>query len=319
MILIDFIYRLGDLMPTLQQLRYLVAVADTRHFRRAAERCNVTQPTLSAQLKLLEEKLNATLVERGGSRILLTPLGAEIVARARAALNEVEEIRALAQLQGGNLASTIRVGVVQSLGSYLMPLIVPDLHQSHPRLKLYIREGLPANLLNSLKDGALDLLFYPLPVKETDFETLPLFREPLSVVVPQDHPFTTEQAVRAEMLKGETIMALEAGHRLNEQVERICDRYGARVSNDFAGTSLDTLRQMVAMGMGVSLLPALYVKSEVATQNLVAALPFEGVPPSRTVGMVWRRTSVRGAEYGELGDEIRKILSERAKEVTVLG
>lgn len=305
-------------MPTLQQLRYLAALADTRHFRRAAERCNVTQPTLSAQLKLLESRLNAKLVERSTSRVLLTPLGEKIVTRARAALKEVEEIRSLAQLESGSLASTIRVGVVQSLGPYMMPLLVPDLHKSHPLLKLYIREGLPANLLNNLKEGVLDLLFFPLPVQEADFETLPLFREPLSVVVPENHPFKSKRSIHAKMLKGETIMALEAGHRLNEQVESICSQYGAQVSNDFAGTSLDTLRQMVAMGMGLSLLPALYIKSEVATQNIVTALPFEGPSPSRTIGMVWRRTSVRDEEYRDMAAEIRKILGKCAKELTIL-
>ncbi|MEM9342397.1 MAG: LysR substrate-binding domain-containing protein [Pseudomonadota bacterium] len=306
-------------MPTLQQLRYLVAIADTGHFRRAAERCHVTQPTLSVQLKQLEAKLKAVLVERGASRVHLTAFGEKVVSHARAALNEVEEIRTLSRLEGGSLSSTIRVGVVQSLGSYLMPLLVPDLHQSHPQLKLYIREGLPAHLLTGLRDASLDVLFFPLPVPDADFETLPLFREPLSVVVATDHPFAGETSVRADMLKGETIMALEPGHRLNEQVERICEQYGAHVSNDFAGTSLDTLRQMVAMGMGVSLLPALYVKSEVATQNLVAALPFRGTAPSRTVGMVWRRSTALDGEYRELGREIREILRAQVKEVTILG
>ena len=305
-------------MPTLQQLRYLVAIAETRHFRRAAEACHVTQPTLSIQIKQLESKLKATLIERRKNGVHLTFLGEQIAAHARNALNEVEEIRTLSVLQAGSLSSTIRVGVVQSLGSYLMPLIVPDLHKSHPKLKLYIREGLPVHLPNGLRDATLDLLFYPLPIKDAEFETLRLFREPLSVVVPRDHPFASETSLRPDMLRGETIMALEAGHRLNEQVEHICEQYGAHVSNDFAGTSLDTLRQMVAMGMGLSLLPALYVKSEVANQNLVAALPFHGTPPSRTIGMVWRKSSAREAEFRELGQEIRDILKQQVSEITIL-
>ena len=275
--------------------------------------------TLSVQIKSLEEKLGTVLIERSKAKVHLTAIGEQVVAHARVALNEVEEIRTLAQLQQGTLTSTIRVGVVQSLGSYLMPLIVPDLHTSHPRLKLYIREGLPAHLLTSLRDGSLDLLFFPLPVRQAEVKTLPLFREPLSVVVPVDHAFAKEVSVRPDMLKGETIMALEDGHQLNEQVERICDQYGATVSNDFAGTSLDTLRQMVAMGMGLSLLPALYVKSEVAHQSLVAALPFRGMSPSRTIGLVWRRSSARDEEYRELGQEIRDILREQVGEVTILG
>ncbi len=157
-------------MPTLQQLRYLVAVADTGHFRRAAERCHVTQPTLSAQLKELESKLGSVLIERARGKAVVTPLGDQVVQHARAALREVSDIKTLSQLQGGKLNSTIKVGVVQSLGSYLLPVVVPDLHKTHPRLKLYVREGLPHTLLEALGTGALDVLFFPLPIKEVEFE-----------------------------------------------------------------------------------------------------------------------------------------------------
>lgn len=306
-------------MPTLQQLRYLVAVSETGHFRRAAEMCHVTQPTLSAQLKELEAKLGAILIERSRSRVVMTALGDVIADHARRALQEVEDIRSLAQLHKGSLQSTIKVGVVQSLGSYLLPLLVPDLHKSHPKLKLYVREGLPAHLLDSLGSGALDMLFFPLPIRDAEFETRSIFREPLHVVMPHDHEFAAEEAVAPEVLKGETILALERGHRLFEQVERICEQYGARLSHDYEGTSLDTLRQMVGMGMGLSLLPALYVKSEVAHQDMVLARPFRGTPPSRTIGMVWRQRTARKGEYLELSQEIRAILKRRAPEVTVLG
>lgn len=306
-------------MPSLQQLRYLVAVTEAGHFRRAAEACHVTQPTLSAQLKELEARLGAVLVERVRGAVVPTPFGEQVVARARRALREVEDIRALAALESGRLQSTIKVGVVQSLGSYLLPLLVPDLHESHPQLKLYMREGLPRHLLEGLGTGTLDLLFFPLPIREAEFETRSLFREPLSVVMPHDHPFTRETAIAPSTLKGETILALERGHKLFDQVEQICQRYGANLSHDYEGTSLDTLRQMVAMGMGLSLLPALYVRSEVTSQDLVVDRPFLGTPPSRTIGMVWRRGSAREAEYIDLADEICAILAARAPEVTVLG
>ncbi|WP_147112449.1 LysR substrate-binding domain-containing protein [Tateyamaria sp. syn59] len=306
-------------MPTLQQLRYLVAVADAGHFRRAAEACHVTQPTLSAQLKELENKLGAVLIERSRGGVVATPLGEQIIQHARTALREVEEIRTLSTMQSGSLNSTIKVGVVQSLGSYLLPILVPDLHMSHPQLKLYVREGLPKHLLEALGSGALDLLLFPLPTREAEFETRSLFREPLSVVIPFDHPFAREESIAPSMLKGETIMALERGHRLYDQVERICEQHGAVLSSEYEGTSLDTLRQMVAMGMGLSLLPALYVRSEVTSQELVLARPFRGTPPSRTIGMVWRRSTAREAEYQDLGDEISEILARRAREVIVLG
>jgi LysR family hydrogen peroxide-inducible transcriptional activator len=305
-------------MPTLQQLRYLVALAETHHFRRAAERCHVTQPTLSAQLKELEARLGAVLVERARGQVIVTPLGELVVDHARRALREVEEIHSLASLHRGSLQSTIKVGVVQSLGSYLLPLVVPDLHESHPQLKLYLREGLPAHLLEALATGALDVLLFPLPIREADFETLSLFREPLYAVLPHDHPFAVERSIAPEMLKGATILALERGHRLFEQVERICDQYGAVLSHDYEGTSLDTLRQMVAMGMGLSLLPALYVKSEVVRQDIVVARPFSGTSPSRTIGMVWRRRTARESEFQELSAEIGAILRRKAPEVMVM-
>jgi len=306
-------------MPTLQQLRYLVAVADTRHFRRAAEACHVTQPTLSAQLKELESKLGAELIERSRARVVVTPLGQTVADHARRALREVDEIRTLAQLHRGTLQSTIKVGVVQSLGSYLLPLVIPDLHQSHPQLKLYVREGAPTHLLTALGDGALDLLFFPLPIREAAYESLSLFREPILAVVPHDHPFAAAPEIAPEKLKGETILALEPGDRLYEQVARICEQYGAHLSHDYEGTSLDTLRQMVAMGMGLSLLPALYVKSEVAHQDIVVARPFRGMPPSRTVGLAWRQGTAREGEYQELARQICSILKRRAPEVSVLG
>ena len=306
-------------MATLQQLRYLTALADTLHFRRAAEACHVTQPTLSAQLKELEARLGARLVERSRSKVIVTPLGSAVVDRARRILQEVEEIQTLAAQSRSHLASTIRIGVVQSLGSYLLPLIVPGLHESHPSLKLYMREGLPDFLLRSLGDGNLDLLFFPLPVRQDDFESLSIFREPIEVVLPCDHPFAREPDIAPEMLRGETILSLEPGHKLYEQVRRICEQYGAELSRDYEGTSLDTLRQMVAMGMGLSLMPALYVKSEVAHQDIVVARRFRGSPPSRTIGMVWRKGTAREAEFRDLGAQICTILKDRAREVIVLG
>lgn len=306
-------------MPTLQQIRYLVAVADHRHFRRAAEACHVTQPTLSAQLRELEAKLGVELVERTRSKVIITPLGQSIAERGRRVLREVEEIRTVARLSQSMLQSTIRIGVVRSLGSYFLPLIVPELHDSHPRLGLYMREALAETLLRGLEDGTLDLLFFPLPVQRAELATLSLFREPIHVVAPNDHRLAAQEAIDPGMLKGETILSLEPGHRLYEQVQQLCEDYGAELSHDFEGTSLDTLRQMVAMGMGLSLMPALYVKSEVAHQDIVVARPFRGTPPARTIGMVWRQGTAREEEYRTLAGLICGILKKRAPEITVLG
>jgi LysR family transcriptional regulator, hydrogen peroxide-inducible genes activator len=305
-------------MPSLQQLRYLVAVADTLHFRRAAETVHVTQPTLSTQLRDLELRLGVQLVERSRSRVVMTQVGTEIAARARRILREVEDIRDLAKRGQIPLSGTIRVGVVQSLGSYLLPHIIPDLHDSLPDLRLYVREGLPEALLHRLEEGALDLLFYPLPLARRELLAVPLFREPLLVVLPRDHRLASLERIPGSDLRGETILTLEPGHRLYEQVRAIAEDFEAEISHDFEGTSLDTLRQMVAMGMGITLLPALYVRSEVARENLVVARPMAGDAPSRVIGMVWRQGSARDAEYRDLANIVAGLLTGRVPEVQVL-
>lgn len=306
-------------MPSLRQLRYLVAIADHLHFRRAAEACHVTQPTLSAQLKELETRLGAVLVERNRARVVLTPSGRAIADRARKVLSEVEEIRTIAKTGQAMLESTIRVGVVQSTGSYFLPLIVPELHRDYPRLGFYIREGLPAPLLRELEEGGLDLLFFPVPVRRQDFESLSLFRESLLVVAPYDHPLAAEPTVDPNALRGETILSLEAAHNLSDQLREICEDFGAKLSHDYEATSLDTLRQMVAMGMGLSLMPALYVRSEVEPQDIVVARPFRSIQPSRTIGMIWRRGSARQEEFLFLARLICQILKKKLPEMTVLG
>ena len=306
-------------MPSLQQLRYLVAVADTLHFRRAAETVNVTQPTLSTQLRELELRLGVQLVERTRARVVMTPVGTEIAARARRILREVADIRDLALRAQRPLSGTIRVGVVQSLGSYLLPHLIPDLHDGFPDLRLYVREGLADALIQRLEEGAIDFLFYPLPLVRADLVTVPLFREPLLVVVPREHRLAGATGIRPEDLRGETILTLEPGHRLYEQVRALAEDYEAVLSHDFEGTSLDTIRQMVAMGLGISLLPALYVRSEVARENLVVARPMAGEQPSREIGMVWRQGSARDAEFRDLSEIVAGILTGRVPEVSVLG
>jgi LysR family hydrogen peroxide-inducible transcriptional activator len=305
-------------VPSLQQLRYVALIAETLHFRRAAERANVTQPTLSAQLSKLEDELGVQLVERSRTRVVMTPEGEEIATRARRVLSDVAEIAEIARRGQAMLAGTIRVGVVQSLGSYFLPLVIPDLHLRYPELRLYVREGLADDLVRRLEDGSLDLLFFPLPVTGSEFAVARLFREPLLAVAAVDHPIAQLDRVPPERLAGERILTLETGHRLHDQVRRISERTGAEISLDYGATSLDTIRQMVAMNLGISLLPALYVRSEVQPNQMVTSRPLEGPQPFRAVGMVWRERAARGADYRELAQAIRQILRDTAPEVTVI-
>ena len=278
---------------------------------------HVTQPTLSGQLRELEEKLGVQLVERSRARVLLTPIGEEIAARSRTVLRDVQDIIELAKHGQSLLGGTLRVGVLQSLGPYLLPHILPELHRNYPKLKLYVREGLPRALLNGVDQGSLDLLLFPLPVMAADLLSVRLFREPLWVVAPHDHRLAAKQRVERSDLKGETVLTLERGHRLYDQVRDLCEQYGARLALDYEGTSLDTLRQMVGMGMGLSFLPALYVRSEVMNDSQVVARQVRSQAPFRMIGMVWRRQSARQEEFLTLAGLIRGMLKGRVPEVTV--
>lgn len=305
-------------MPKLQQLRYLVAIAETLHFRRAAEKVHVTQPTLSSQLRELEERLGVQLVERSRARVVLTPIGKEIATRAKKVLGEVQEIVDLAKHGQDFLGGTVRLGVPPSLGPYLLPHLIPDLHSLYPKLQLYIREGVPQTILQQLEEARLDLLFFPLPVKGAELRSVALFREPLLFVASKDHRLAKRQSVERADLAGETVLTLERGHRLHTQVREICEQHGSTISLEYEGTSLDTLRQMVAMGMGISLLPALYVRSEVLHDREVVARNFRSRAPYRSIGLVWRRETAREEEFQALGGFVRRILSAGTPEVTVL-
>ena len=305
-------------LPTLKQLRYLVALADSLHFRRAAESVHVSQPTLSAQLKELEERLGTQLVERSRGGVLLTPAGTEVAARARALLQNAEDLVELARRRQHPFAGLRRLGVLASLGPYLLPHLLPALHRTYPELQLYVREGMPDALLQGLSDGSLDLLLHPLPVMPRGLEAAALFREPLAVALAREHPLAARASLRAADLRGQTLLTLEKGHRLHDQVRALCEQIGARLALDYEGTSLHTLRQMVAMGMGLAFLPALYVRAEIGGEGDVVVRPLRGAAPTRTIGLIWRRRARSAEDYRDLAALFRKVAAKGLPEVTVL-
>jgi LysR family hydrogen peroxide-inducible transcriptional activator len=308
----------GGRMPTLKQLRYLVAIAETLHFRRAAELCHVSQPTLSGQLRALEQRLGVQLVERNRTKVILTPTGKEIANRARATLRDVQDMVELARQGTAILGGTLRLGIPPTLGPYLLPHILPEVHRSYPQLRLYVREDVPNALLHGLNDGRLDLLIAPLPIVGADLRVARLFREPLLIAAAQEHVLARKDLAERADIKGEVVLALEPGHKLHDQVRELCELYGAELALDYEGTSLDTLRQMVGMGMGISFLPALYVRSEIPKDSDVIARPLRSRAPFRTIGMVWRRHSARGEEFATLAKLVRRFVKKKAPEVTVL-
>lgn len=305
-------------MTTLRQLRYLVALSEELHFRRAAERVHVTQPTLSAQIQELEKKLDAPLVERGSARVMLTPLGREISERARRVLSDVQDIADLAASSHHGFDGTIRLGVPPTLGPYLLPHMIPDLHTRYPNLRLYVREGKPSELQSQLQSGEFDLVISPLPIVQADLEMDRMFREPLRVVAAPDHPLASKDTVLRSDLSGQNVLALERGHHLHDQVSRLCEDFGATLLRDYEGTSLDTLRLMAGMGVGLAFLPALYVRSEISGRSEVAVLNLNAPNLFRQIGLTWRKRSVHAPMFKEIAELVRLTADQQLSEITVI-
>lgn len=296
-------------MTTLRQLEYLVALADLRHFGRAAQASHVSQPSLSQQLRALEQRLGTVLVERNQNGVELTPIGREIAARARGVLVAVEDIRQLArQAQEGN-AGTIRFGVTPTLGPYLMSNVISALHRSHPNLRLYIREGIPDEQARELARGQLDMLLGPLPILGDEIDIEPLFRERLRLVAAPDHPIARRQSVSKSDLKGAQILSLHSSHHLHHQVAGFCMDLGMELLRDYDGTSLDSLRQMAATGLALTILPDLYIRSEVGGSAGVKVIEVEDWQPTRSIAAAWRRGAAYSDVYGMITECVRSEVS----------
>lgn len=294
-------------MPTLRQLQYLVAVDETRHFRRAAQSVNVTQPTLSQQLKELELRLGAKLVERGRP-IQLTPIGREVAERARRVMLEISEIKGLAKRSATSLAGTIRLGVTPTLGPYLIPSAVVRLHRDQPALKLYIREGIPDDQLAELARGALDMMIAPLPIRPAGLNVEPLFEESLHLVGAPDHSLFAKKTIRRSDFAEEPVLSLDRRHHFHRQAQDICAELGAELLRDYEGTSLDSLRQMAGSGLGLAILPELYLRSETGGENMVRRFDIPGWSASRSIAAVWRTGTAFVGEYGA----IAKVIADEA-------
>lgn len=276
---------------TLQELRYLVALADQGRFVRAAATCNVGQPTLSTQLKKLEDYLGVTLFERNKHHLLPTPIGVEIVERARTVLDVVEQIRELARHGNDPMNGNLHLGVIPTLGPYLVPNLLPTIRESCPRLHLFLREDLAANLLEQLRKGRLDAILIALPIQGEDIDVMSLFREPFTVALPSGHPLIRKKFITVQDLAGQTVLFLEEGHCMRDQALAICGSAVSSQREEFKATSLEMLRQMVAAGVGCTLLPALAVKQGVGSvqDGEVHIRPFGPPSPTRTIGIAWRR------------------------------
>lgn len=292
-------------MPTFRQLEYLVAVADLHHFGRAADTCHVSQPTLSQQLRALEERLGVTLIDRRVSGAELTPVGREITARARRLIVEVQDIRDLARRAGECLIGTLRFGVTPTLGPYLMPPIVAALHREQPDLRLHIREGIPDEQALALSRGALDMLLGPLPIDGAELELMPLFRERLSIVASPDHPLAVRTDLTIADLHGAQVLSLDPSHHLHRQVAAICAEHGMSLLRDYEGTSLDSVHQMAASGVGLAVLPELYIRSAVGGRAGIDILNPRGWTFTRSIAAAWRSSAAYGQVYRTIAERIQ--------------
>jgi LysR family hydrogen peroxide-inducible transcriptional activator len=293
----------------LKDLKYLVALADTVHFGRAAERTFVSQPTLSAQLKKLEEYLGVKLVERQPKNVQLTDVGKQVVARARRMLNEGDEIIALARNNTNPLSGKLKVALIPTIGPYLLPRVMQKIRKTLPDLGLMLYEYQTEDLVRRLRDAELDMGVVALPVSEEGLESRELYKEVFTVALPNNHPLAQKSTIKVPDLKGQTLLLLEDGHCLRDQALEVCSRVDIREPEDFRATSLETLRQMVVAGLGITLLPELAVESPFGSQRGLTVRQFSKPAPTRTVGAVWRKSSTRAAAIAAVCDVVDDIMS----------
>ncbi|HWU52870.1 MAG TPA: DNA-binding transcriptional regulator OxyR [Tahibacter sp.] len=294
----------------LRDLRYLVALAEHKHFGRAADASFVSQPTLSTQIKKLEDELDVALVERTPRKILLTEVGREIAARARHVLDEVEQIKAIARRTKDPESGTLRLGIFPTLGPYLLPHLVPGLRERFPRLELLLTEEKTETLLARLREGRLDAALLALPLHDDQLHAEVLFDEPFLLAVPTQHRLAKRKALAVDDLESESLLLLEDGHCLRDQALDVCQLAGASERDGFRATSLETLRQMVAANVGITLLPMLAVRPPVVQSEAIHLLPFRGQPPSRRIALVWRKSSAMKGFLTTLADELKQLTKD---------
>lgn len=302
-------------LPSPQQLRYLVGLADSRHFGRAAEMCSVSQSTLSAGILALERQLDAAILDRSaGKHVVFTALGLELVARSRTALTALTAVAEAADAARAPMSGPLRLGVIPSVGPFLLPRLMAALRSAFPRLRLYVREDLTARLMDQLTGNRLDILLLALPCDCGGEETVPVARDEFLVALPEGHELAELERVPVAALAGERLLLLEDGHCLRDQALAVCGLLaGDRETQEgFAATSLHTLVQMVAGGLGVTLLPRLAVTAGVAEGTGIALRPLAGAGAWRTLSLAWRRNAPRSVDYRALAVQVGAICAEHS-------
>jgi|TARA_B100000929_G_scaffold213085_1_gene170169 LysR family hydrogen peroxide-inducible transcriptional activator len=287
---------IGTIM-TLTELRYIVTLAQERHFGRAAERCFVSQPTLSVAVKKLEEELEVALFERSKSTVQVTPLGEKIVEQAQRVLEQSSAIKELATAGRDQLASPLRIGAIYTIGPYLFPHLIPELTRGAPQMPLYIEEGFTGGLRRKLRNGELDAIIVALPFTETDVVTKPLYKEDFEVLLPAEHPWAERETIAKEDLLDERLLLLGEGHCFRDQILEACPAISHKLNSPnntltAEGGSLETIRHMVASGLGITVLPRSAIGTSHYESGMLISRPFTD-PPGRTVAIAWRASFPR--------------------------
>jgi len=289
----------------LRDLKYLVAVAEHRHFGRAAEACHVSQPTLSTQVRKLEDFLGVPLIERNNRQVLLTPIGERIIEQAARVLRESDQLVKMAAQARDPYGGQFRLGVIPTVAPYLLPQILPLMREAFPELEIQLVEAQTAVITRELRAGQLDALILALPVEDDGVVSVPLYAEPFYVAVSDGHRFSDRACVSPAELEDAEVLLLEDGHCLRDQALEACKQAGAVENTNFSATSIETLRPMVSADSGITLMPELAMGSEARG---VRSLPFGGAPPHRLVGMVWRTTTTRSTLLTKLAELLEGVV-----------
>jgi LysR family transcriptional regulator, hydrogen peroxide-inducible genes activator len=300
------------MMVTLRQLRYLEALAETRHFGNAAEACAVSQPALSMQIKELEDQLRVSLVERRKSGVELTEQGEEIVRRGRTILASVRDMLDYAEHRKRVLSGSLKLGAIPSIAPYLLPSALPELQRRFPKLNFQLRETITETLVRELVSGNLDLILIALPIDDPEVETLHLFDDKFILAAPATKANRSRTEV-ADVLSHEKLLLLEEGHCLRDQALSFCRMMTPEARESFGASSLATIVQMVAHGYGVTLLPEIAVASEVHRRNDIRLLRFAAPEPKREIGLVWRKTSPRKADFTAFAALLKELAPRTAR------
>ena len=292
----------------IRDLEYLIAVDEERHFHRAAERCFVSQPTLSGQLKKLEQELGVLLIERNNRQVSITEAGQAVLAHARNVLIEVNAIKDVASYFHDPMVGDVRVGIIPTIAPYLLPIIMAKLNKAFPKLKIWLYEYQTHVLLEKLQKAELDFLILALPIEKHDFTELDLFREPFRLAVKKGHSLTKKKQINMGDIAQQELLLLEEGHCLRGHILDVCLLAEVKEQGQYHATSLETLRHMVGEGMGITLIPELAVPTKITKADEVRYIEFSDPKPNRRIGMLYRKNSYREETFNNISELIKSVL-----------